>query len=186
MSTHSSGRLRNAGRRAGVSLVELMISLTVFVIGFGAVTTNLVTLRTLQRTDHETSRALEAARSMIERIRGDDFAAIYASYNEDPDDDPDGPGTAPGASFAVDGLDARPGDPDGAPGRIVMPGDGRELREDALDVTLGMPRDLNADRAVDGSDHAGDYTFLPLRVRIEWTGITGARAIELVTSITAP
>ena len=55
---------------------------------------------------------------------------------------------------------------------------------DLTDAVLGMPRDLNADSALDGNDHAGDYTILPVRVRIEWTGINGDRFMEMATAIT--
>ena len=58
-----------------------------------------------------------------------------------------------------------------------------ELRENAVDTTIGMPRDLNLDGAVDALDHAGDYMILPVRVRVQWMGASGPRTVELQTQI---
>jgi len=134
----------------------------------------------------ETGRAIEASRSLIEEMRGQPFDEIWARYNADPADDPGGPGTAPGAAFAVAGLAPVPGDPDGFVGQVVFPAIGGELREDAVDVRLGAPRDLNLDGGVDAFDHSGDYAVLPVLVRVEWRGKGPSRHVDLCTTITAP
>jgi hypothetical protein len=55
------------------------------------------------------------------------------------------------------------------------------LREDVVDAALGMPRDLSGDGVVDGLNHAGDYSILPVRVRVEWSGARGDETFELET-----
>ena len=66
---------------------------------------------------------------------------------------------------------------------VVFPSDagGYALREDIKDASLGMPRDLNGDGVIDSENHAGDYVLLPVKVRIDWKGITGERSFEVCT-----
>jgi hypothetical protein len=68
-------------------------------------------------------------------------------------------------------------------GRIIFPEsiDTGELREDIEDEALGMPRDLNGDGEIDAVNHAKDYLLLPVRIRVEWSGLTGDRSYELYT-----
>ena len=54
-----------------------------------------------------------------------------------------------------------------------------QLREDVVDASVGMPRDLNADGAVDAFDHADDYVLLPVSVRLEWRDASGDRNVEV-------
>ena len=119
-------------------------------------------------------------------MRAQPFDQVYALYNADPADDPLGPGTAPGAGFAVPGLSAVPGDADGLVGLVVFPEVGGELREDSADADLGMPRDLDLDGAVDDVDHSGNYGVLPVLVRVEWRGKGPARRLDLFTTLMAP
>lgn len=94
---------------------------------------------------------------------------------------------APGAHFTVAGLDPQRGDPDGFVGRGLLPASGpggSELRENLVDPGWDTPRDLNGDGAVDGADHSGSYKLQPVRVRIEWTGSSGNRTINLETLLT--
>ena len=51
-------------------------------------------------------------------------------------------------------------------GEIVMPtlaGSPEVLREDIANAPLGMPMDLNGDGAITATNHALDYTLLPVR-----------------------
>jgi hypothetical protein len=54
-----------------------------------------------------------------------------------------------------------------------------QLREDVVDPEMGMPRDLSGDSVVDSADHALDYMLLPVRVTIEWQGVTGRRRFQM-------
>jgi hypothetical protein len=56
-----------------------------------------------------------------------------------------------------------------------------QLREDVVDAGLGMPRDLDGDGVIDGADHEANYTLLPIRVRVQWRGVSGVRTFDLET-----
>ncbi len=184
---HSSGlpaRIRrDSTSRAGLTLVELMVAIAVMVVALCATASTVVTTSALNRQSHETAIARQAAETMVEALRNADFAKVFALYNADPGDDPLGAGTAPGSRFAVTGLTPQPGAPGGMAGDIIFPSAGPTLRETAVDATLGMPRDLNGDLAIDGSDRALDYLVLPVRVRVRWTSKHGPRVLELKTLI---
>ena len=171
---------KRASRQHGFSLIELLISLTVFVVIAGAVASTLMASSALNRVNKESLRAMEAAESAIEALKGTTFSEVFARYNVDGADDP-ALGTSPGMYFAVSGLTLRSDDADDFAGAIEFPGDGNDLREDWQDAALGMPRDLNGDTETDDKDHAADYRLLPVRVTIQWTGKTGNRELELMT-----
>ena len=57
------------------------------------------------------------------------------------------------------------------------------MREDLADAELGTPRDLNGDCLVDASDHAADYTLLPVVVRLRWQSHHGPREFRLYTAL---
>jgi len=162
---------RKRTRRAGFSLVEVMIGFCVLSIAVGAVASTLVATTSLNVANEELSRALDGQISQLEELRSVDFEEVFASYNGIEADDPQGAGSAPGSDFDVPGMDAWAGA--AAVGSIEFPGDGTELREDFVDRDLGMPRDLNGDGIIDGLDHSGDYIILPLRVTVRWSGRSG-------------
>ena len=156
--------------------------MTVLVIGFGAIASTLVASVSLGSTNREEQTAREAARSAIERLRGEDFEQAFILFNGTAADDP-GPGPAPGMNFPVPLLNVQPGDADGFCGQILFPGNGTVLREDFVDPALGMPRDLDLDGAVDAADHSDDYLLLPVRVRVQWRGRNGNRQIDFTTTL---
>lgn len=169
-----------------MTMLELLVALVVLAVAmlhFGSSVGSTARLRAILR---ENAVAREAARATIETLRGTPFADVYATYNGRPDDDPGGAGTAPGPRFLVAGLDPLETAADGLHGEIQFPefdaGAGAvELREDAVDDDLGMPRDLNGDSTIDGDDRANDYFILPVRVRIEWEGTSGPRVLDTCT-----
>jgi len=135
----------------------------------------------LGEATREESLALLQAQRVIEHLQAQDFASVFACFNATGEDDPPGV-PAPGPGFAVAGLRTRPGDPDGMPGEILFPVAPElpaELRETLVDSSFGFPRDLNAD-GIDSLDHALDYEVLPIRVRVEWSGVID-HSIELQT-----
>jgi len=164
-----------------MTLVELTVSITVLTVALCAVASTVVTTGALNQQSHETEVARRAAENMIEVLRNTPIANVFALYDTSTADDPGGAGTAPGARFAVPGLKPLPGAPGGMAGTIFLPSAGPTLREDTIDATLGLPRDLNTDGVVDAKDHASDYQVLPVRVRIQWSSQHGPRTIELTT-----
>jgi type II secretory pathway pseudopilin PulG len=178
---------RRPGRspESGLTIIEVLVSATVFTLVSGAIVTTLVMSSALNSTNRETVLAAQAAQSAIEQLKVADFAEVFARYNATAADDPVA-GVSPGRAFEVRGLSALAGDADGLVGVIEFPGDGLVLREDSVDAELGLPRDLNGDAAVDAADHAADYRILPVRAVVEWRGKTGDRRLELVTVLSEP
>jgi prepilin-type N-terminal cleavage/methylation domain-containing protein len=177
---------RTQRARAGFSLVELVVVIGILTVSVSMLTSTLISASRHAPIQRESAIASNAARTVLETMRAEPLDRLFALYNADPDDDPDGAGTAPGPSFAIPGLEARATDEDGLPGRIVLPAAGAPLREDANLPELGMPRDLDADGAIDSADHSGNYVLLPVLVRIEWSGATGDRSLLFHTMLAHP
>ena len=175
--------------RGGTTFLELAFILTILALAaviFGGMFLAASNQRAIAR---ETSLSAAAARNLIETMRGVHFPLVFSLYNENPDDDPSGSGTAPGHRFLVTGLNPLPDAPDGMNGQVVFPalltsGGVAELRENNTDGKLGMPRDLNGDSRVDAENHLDDYILLPVRIRIDWRGRAGERSYEIDTMLT--
>jgi prepilin-type N-terminal cleavage/methylation domain-containing protein len=175
------GRVPRRSARSGFSLLEILIALTLLVVGMvGYLQVIVGSVRTAE-SNREQTLALHAARQVLERLQTLPLDEVFASFNADPADDPAGAGTAPGAGFAVAGLDPRGGDADGLPGEIRFPVAAGALREDLVDPLVGTPRDLSGDGVIDALDHAGDYRVLPVLVRVSWRGAAGNARVELRT-----
>jgi type II secretory pathway pseudopilin PulG len=162
----STGRARS---RSGFTLVDIALAVTILVVAVAGLSGTVVSTVRLTRTSEESSDAYEALRSMAETIQGTQFDQVFALYTANPD-------------FAVPGLTPVADDADGIVGDISFPTGGPgglQLREDAADADLGMPRDLNGDGVIDGLDHAADYILLPVRLRLSWRGVSGDRTLDL-------
>jgi len=193
-----TGRGRPEGARrasAGFTFVELAIGMTVFLVALGGLMASILSSRELARSSDETGRAFEAARQQLERLHNEalddaSFGELFRRYNDTAADD--GGVTNPvGAHFDVPGLNVRVGDADGRCGRIEFPqapGDPPTmLRENIQEPSFGLPRDLNANGAsTDATDLSGGaYVLLPVRIHVEWRGVSGDRAVTLDTLMTA-
>lgn len=156
-----------------------MIAMTILTIAVMSLLSLVGASLRLEIVNRETSLAVQAASRAAEEIRALPFAAVFATCNADPADDPEGAGTARGSTFAVEGLIAPSGG--GAVGEIVFPLVGAQLREDVANDTLGTPLDLDLDGTIDNQDHAGDYLLVPVAVRIRWAGKAGDSRYEIAT-----
>ena len=166
-----------------------MLGLLILTVGAGGSLTSLIASMRVGQINRETALAQLAARGTMESLLLTDFAEVFASYNRTTLDDGGLLDPALGANFAIPGLTAQEGDPDGLPGRVVFPLMAgvplEELREDVVDPFLGMPHDLNGDGAIDALDHSGDYVLLPVRVVVEWQGAGGVdRSLGFETFLT--
>lgn len=181
MGGHGPPSLRD---ERGFTLLELSLVIGVLMVAFLALSQSLGASIKLSDVNRESALATEALRGRVELLQGIvGFDAVFALYNDDPSDDPGGPGTAPGSAFAVAGLAAVPEDEDGLAGEILFPtvsgAGGLELREDVDDPNLGMPRDLNGDGFLDNLNHANDYRLLPVTVRLRWQAAGVERTSEV-------
>ena len=176
------------GSRTGTSFVELLVVMVIMTVAVGIFAATVTSNARQRSHNREMVVASEAARSIIETMRGLEFEELYARFNVDTSDDPES-GDSPGPWFQVQGLQPLSSSTSGFQGMIhlpehLRPDGGSELREDLIDSELGMPRDLTGDNLIDGADHAQDYMILPVRVRVEWRGHGGERSFELVTLMT--
>ena len=178
-------RLARSTGTAGGTTLELLFAITVLLVGLLGYSRSLVQSVELGQVNRDTAIATEAVRQKLEELYGTPFAEVFATYNQDPGDDPGGAGTAPGNLFPVAGLDLRQGDADGMHGEVVLPSAGPVLNENVADAALGMPRDLDLDGVVTGNDHAGDYRLLPVLVRVEWRSGQQPREFEVQTIMAA-
>jgi prepilin-type N-terminal cleavage/methylation domain-containing protein len=179
----ADSRRASAPARSGFSLVELCVALVVILIAIGGLTGSVLSSMRLARATEETAIADEAVSAFADSLANVSFDEVFAIYNEVPEDDPGGEGSASGSGFDVLGLAAQEGDTDGFVGRVVFPfvdAPSAELREDIEDPRFGMPLDLNADDELDSLDHAADYAILPIAIRLEWLGAAGPRFLETV------
>jgi prepilin-type N-terminal cleavage/methylation domain-containing protein len=169
-------------RRAGFTLVELTVVMVVLTLAIAMFSSTLASTAARTPLAREQTAAAEAARRQLEILRSEPFGEVFARFNAEAADDPDGPGTAPGPGFAVRGLRAMPDDADGLVGELLFPAIGAALREDLPSELFGTPRDLDGDTLIDDVDHAGDYIVLPVLVRVRWESAGGAeRVFEMST-----
>jgi len=174
--------------RAGFTFLELAVVMTILLSALLIFSSTISGVAKQRSVNRETGLAVAAARNLLETLRSEDFTQVFALYNADPSDDPNGAGTAPGNRFAVAGLDEAPDSPDGLEGEVIFPTavhpvNGLELREDVENRALSMPRDLSGDGVVDDQDHSGAYFILPVQVRLRWKGATGVRQFELSSQL---
>ena len=166
---------------SGFSQVELLCAITVLALAMLGFSVGLISSLRMASAVRERALATEHARRVIEELQDTNFAQVFALYDATAADDPGGAGTAPGASFTVEGLTPVTDDADGKVGEIVFPVSGSQLREDVVSHSLGMPRDLNGNGAIDASDHAADYQLLPVLVRVRWRSQGAPMTVELRT-----
>jgi type II secretory pathway pseudopilin PulG len=180
-------RRRCAGGRAGFTIVEVMVAVVVLVIAVVSIVGSMLSAMALNRVNRETAIAQQAARRMIEEVSGVPFRDAYVIYNAEFGDDGSAAIPERGPNFVVDGLQAQDDDVDGRCGRIEFPdvdngGGNFLLDETTVDAGFAMPRDLSGDGAADTVLDAG-YRLLPVRVWVEWRGVSGDRSIRFETML---
>lgn len=176
--------LQACNTERGFSLIEVAVLAVLLLVAVGGLSGAVLSSMRLSESSEQTARADQAAHLMAAELRSVPFEEVFRRYNASPGDDPGLPGTAPGAAFDVRGLTPRDDDPDGRVGRLVFPvtldvSGNERLDENTVDPRLGMPEglDLNGDGVL--GDATADYTLLPVRLILEWTGAGGARSYEL-------
>lgn len=168
-----------------MTLIEIMVSLLIITVASYILTSTIMASVAHSASKAEKNVAAEAATNMIERIRACPPQDIYALYNDFAGDDPYGPGTAPGATFDVPGLDPQL-DARGNPlplGTILMPGVAGVLDETVANARFGLPRDLDGSMFIEAGDVADSYLLLPVTVQVNWLGRLGPRKVEIATVV---
>lgn len=168
-------------RRRGLTLVEVMVAFLVLSVAVYILSSTVTASVSHSIVKAEKTLAVEAAMNTIERIRAMPQADVFGLHNGDPSDDPYGPGTGPGNTFDVEGLDCIPGRP--AVGTVLMPGSGAVLNESAVQPEFGLPRDLDGNLIIEQGDCSDRYIVLPLTIRIEWQSRLGPRSFEIATML---
>jgi hypothetical protein len=156
-----------------------MFAAAVLAIAISGAASAMISAIQLDRVNRETAVATQAARRMMERIQEGAYTTAWGTFN---------PAGTTGANFAVPNLAVQDNDPDGFAGEIAFPATFNgalgqwEIREDFVDVAMGMPADLNGDGdTFDSFSGGGAYDMLPVRVRVSWKGASGDRSLDLVT-----
>src|SRR5262245_30676654 len=162
-----------AGRRgrAGFTLLELAIAISILLIGLVALVSASSRMDGLRKQNRERTILQNGVRSMAERIhaRAQEFstdpatwaARLLAVF---------GPGGTSGDTFDIEGLSPAPGS--AAVGRIRIVTD--ETASDVvLGAELGMPRDLNGDGDDDDVDVSASARLLPVILSLRWKGQSG-------------
>jgi prepilin-type N-terminal cleavage/methylation domain-containing protein len=112
--------------RAGFTLLELIVVMAVLTVAVTMFTSMVVHTTRQRGINRENAIAANAARTIVELMRNEKLSDVFALYNGDASDDPDGPGTGPGSTFAVPGLTPLDGDADGLAGEVHLPVIGAE------------------------------------------------------------
>lgn len=178
----------------GMTLIEITFAMSILAIAIVGLFGGVVSSMRLDQGAREKERIYNAVQAMIEQMREQNFSDLYALYNADPQDDPQGVGTGPGNTFPIQGLN--PVDGATPVGTIVYPEDttgpgGLALRETFVDSDMGMPMDLDGDgdgngwgSGTDTDGHNTDYMILPIKFVIQWKGVNGDQRFEFNSVLT--
>ena len=104
-----------------MTIIELLVVMAVMTVAVTMFTSMVVHTARQRGINRENAIASNAARTQVELMRNEPFRDIFALYNEEPDDDPGGAGTAPGNRFEVFGLTPLPNTPDDMVGQVFFP-----------------------------------------------------------------
>lgn len=179
-STASSGPARLGGsgplgrgprRRAGFTLVELAIAVSILLVGLVSVATATSRMHSVRRHNRERVLAQNAARSTAERIQAQAYslrvepttwsANLIADFS---------PGGTFGSQFPVRELNvAGAGQTVGTIAFVTDEG----ATDNALGFEIGMPRDLDGDGVIASADVTGDARILPVILTVQWVGVGG-------------
>lgn len=166
-STHLRSRTDLApihGRLEGSQLLELMLALTVLVVGsmgfLFATQANFKASRDVSTYDLVSS----AFSTAMETLEDADFSTLYATFNNTFIDPPTVPYTTSGPSVG-ELLDAG-----GSPARVFVSFD---VNETSLPASYGPVIDLDGDGALTTTDISSEYDLLPTRLTLTYRTVGG-------------
>lgn len=146
--------LRNNGAaETGVSLVEVMVGVVIFMITFTVIVSSVVSAGNSSRRAEMRAIAVEAALSKADEVRTTAIDQLYAKY---------GPSGTKGDTFKIEGADG-----DAATGKIRVIVD-ETLSDAQIGAEFGMPRDLDGDNLATKTNVATTALALPVLVEVSW------------------
>jgi hypothetical protein len=104
-----------------MTVVEIVVALSVLVVAVSIFCQMLVSTARMRAMNRESLLAADGARVALESLRNRPFLQVWRLFNETSADDPGGAGSGPGNRFAVEGLEAVEGAPNGMVGRYFFP-----------------------------------------------------------------
>ncbi len=178
---------RRKPAHAGFSMLELVVANAVLSVGLLGFTQALVTAMRAERMSHEQGLAFEAARRQVELTKTVGFSNVFGLFNGHRGEDLLAPATAPGAQFAVPGLQAPHESGPALPGQILFPvldDQPGVLREDRARPEFGTLLDLDLGHGVmDSGDDASDDRVLPVVIRVRWSSMAGTGQVRRTTML---
>lgn len=167
---------QRAPRRAGFTLLEVIVALSVLLVALMAMTSTTVVVHSVDNLDRERRLAVAALTQAIERVQARSSASINADGGWAPAVlEAYEAGGNPGPTFDVQGL--TPWDGEAAVGTVQVVTDETATDTD-LEARIGMPRDLDGDGLPFSADVSGDARLLPVVVRLRWKGAAGNRTLS--------
>jgi type II secretory pathway pseudopilin PulG len=161
--------------RGGFTLLEIAITIVILIIAVASTSAATISLSAMRRLNRERSVAHNAASALAERILslGRSEIGRPGSWARNVTESVCPPNTL-GVSFDVSELEPQTGL--AHVGSITFVTD--ETRTDnSLGVQLGMPRDLDGNGFVDGTNVIATARLLPVVIELRWTGIRGEQRL---------
>ena len=171
--------------RAGFTLIEVMIAAVVMagaVLGLAALIPTITLQTEMARESNVAMAAVNQITEAIRQYADDDFLYVLRAYNNDPSDDPNGSGSAPGNTFTVSAPPDYLYDQYGSAqvGTVTF-----YLDETATAPRVGLPgADLDGDPLTDSPDISTTYALLPFTVSVDWKSRNGTvRHVEVSSQV---
>ncbi len=168
MKTRSILIARNSrpASRGGFTLLEVLITVAVLMVGLLAMTSTSVVVNSLRRSASDRSRAHAAVQAISQ-----DLLSVARASSENPSLwageilEAYGPDGSPGNELPITGLDPWEGADHIATVTIITD---ETTTDAAIGSEIGMPRDLDGDGLASSSDVTGNASLLPAIVDVRW------------------
>ena len=159
------------GEQSGLTIVEIVMAMGAFAALFLMAVASLVTVESVRRVTEEREAARAALEDEVARIESLGLGGVL----QEMDLIAAGPGLP--EAFTWTFAPVGPGLPDDATGQVLVITD-ETLSDEEIGFPLGLPRDLDGDGLAENDDTRETATLLPVLVRVQWSGLTGASSLQ--------
>ncbi|MGD2016604.1 MAG: prepilin-type N-terminal cleavage/methylation domain-containing protein [Planctomycetota bacterium] len=165
-------------RRKGFTLLEVLITVAVLMVGLLAMSSTSVVVNSLRRSASDRARAHAAVQAISQ-----DLLSVARVSSEDPALwageilDVYGPDGSPGNELPVTGLDPWTGSDHIASVTIITD---ETATDSEYGLNLGMPRDLDGDGVASNTDVTSNASLLPAIVEVRWRHAGGEFEVKQV------